>query len=72
MEESPYKNGTTISDLTGYSVGLGYSFGKLRLDLTFDEWQRESNQELYQVGLTDTASIDTRNYNFSMSLSMNL
>jgi hypothetical protein len=72
LEESPYKNGTTVSDLTGYSVGLGYSFGKLRLDLTFDEWQRESNQELYQVGLTDTASIDTRNYNFSMSLSMNL
>ena len=72
MEESPYKNGATIGDLTGYSAGLGYSFGKLRLDLTFDEWQRESNQELYQVGLTDTAKIDTRNYNLSMSLSFNL
>jgi len=72
LEESPYKNGRTVGDLTGYSVGLGYSFGKLRLDLTFDEWRRDSKPELYQVGLTDTAYIETRNYDFTMSLSFNL
>jgi hypothetical protein len=72
LEESPYKDDETIGDLTGYSLGLGYNFGKLKLDLTFDQWQRETNYQLYQVGLTDAANLDSKNANVTMSVSFNL
>ena len=72
MEESPYKNGSTVGDLSGYSLGLGYNLGKLKLDLTFDQSQRETNYQFYQVGLTDTANFDTKNSNVTMSISFNL
>ncbi|WP_435137656.1 OmpP1/FadL family transporter [Formosa sp. A9] len=72
FEESPYKNGNTIGDLSGYSVGLGYSFGVTKIDITFDQSQRDNNYQLYSVGLTDTASIQTRNSNVTCSLSFAL
>jgi len=72
LEESPYKDKETVGDLTGYSLGLGYNFGKLKLDLTFDQWQRETNYQLYQVGLTDAANLDSKNANVTMSVSFNL
>ncbi|MDO6597562.1 transporter [Oceanihabitans sp. 2_MG-2023] len=72
LEESPYKDEKTVGDLTGYSLGLGYNFGKLKLDLTFDQWQRETNYQLYQVGLTDTTNLDSKNANITMSVSFNL
>lgn len=70
FEESPYKNGTTIGDLNGYSLGLGYSFGNTRLDVAFDQSQRSSQNQLY--GLTDSANIDTKNSNVTLSLSFNI
>jgi len=72
LEESPYKNKKTVGDLTGYSFGLGYSFGKMKLDLTFDRAERESANKFYSVGLTDTATIDNKNSNVTMSVSFNL
>ncbi|WP_066224469.1 OmpP1/FadL family transporter [Formosa haliotis] len=72
FEESPYKNGETLGDLTGYSVGLGYSFGATKLDVTFDQSQRNSEYQLYNVGLVDAASLDTRNSNVTFSLSFAL
>ncbi|MFD2823205.1 outer membrane protein transport protein [Lacinutrix iliipiscaria] len=72
MEESPYKDSKTVGDLTGYSLGLGYSFGKIKLDLTYDHSEREQNYQLYQVGLTDAANLDVKNSNITMSLSFNL
>ncbi|PNW27789.1 OmpP1/FadL family transporter [Formosa algae] len=72
FEESPYKNGETIGDLTGYSVGLGYRFGGTTFDVTFDQYQRESEYQLYSVGLTDSAALDTRVSNITFSLSFTL
>ena len=34
-EQSPYKDGKTIGDLTGYSGGLGFNFGTTKLDLAY-------------------------------------
>jgi long-subunit fatty acid transport protein len=34
IEQSPYKNKTTVGDLTGYSGGLGYNFGSTKIDLS--------------------------------------
>tara|TARA_R110000868_G_scaffold82992_2_gene234387 strand:+ start:2675 stop:4189 length:1515 start_codon:yes stop_codon:yes gene_type:complete len=72
FEESPYKDSITVGDLNGYSVGLGYSFGNTRLDVTYDQSKRNSNYQLYNVGLTDSANIDTKISNITMSLSFNI
>ena len=72
FEESPYKDGNTIGDLTGYSFGLGYSFGNTKLDLTYDHSQRDYEYQLFNVGLTDRSLIDAKNSNITLSLSFNL
>jgi hypothetical protein len=72
FEESPYKNKTTVGDLSGYSLGLGYSFGNTKLDLTYDTAQQDRNQSLYNVGLTDAAAINSKISNITLSLGFNL
>ena len=72
FEESPYANGFTVGDLNGYSLGLGYSFGNTKLDLTYDYFERESDIPLYNVGLTNTANILNKNSNVTLSLSFNI
>lgn len=72
MEESPYENNSAIGDLKGYSLGIGYNFGNTRLDLTYDTFERERNYQLFDVGLTDAANVNTDNSNFTLSLSFNL
>ncbi len=72
FEESPYADGVTIGDLTGYSVGLGYNFGNTKLDVTYDRWERTDETPLYNVGLTDVTNIDRKNANVTVSLSFNI
>ena len=72
FEESPYQNGFTVGDLTGYSFGLGYNFGNTRLDVTYDNWKRTDETPLFNVGLTDAAIIDRNNSNLTFSLSFNI
>lgn len=72
FEESPYANGFTVGDLTGYSLGIGYNFGNTKLDVTYDSFERTSETPLYNVGLTDAAVIDNTNSNITLSLSFNI
>ncbi len=72
FEESPYKDGVTVGDLTGYSLGLGYNFGNTKLDLTYDQSERSFETPLYKVGLTDAVFIDSTNSNVTLSLSFNI
>lgn len=72
FEESPYLDGVTIGDLTGYSLGIGYNFGNTRLDVTYDQSNRTNQTSLYNVGLTDAATIDRTNSNLTLSLSFNI
>lgn len=72
FEESPYKDGVTVGDLTGYSLGLGYSFGNTKLDVTFDEFTRTNETPLYNIGLTDAAQIDNTRSTVTLSLSFNI
>jgi len=72
MEGSPYKDENFYGDLTGYSFGLGYSFGNVKLDLAYQNSERSVNHQLYNVGLTDAAKVDTENSDFIMSLSFSL
>ncbi len=59
FEESPYQDDTFFGDLTGYSLGLGYSFGNFNLDLAFSQSERDINYQFYNVGLTDAALLQS-------------
>ncbi|MDG5492618.1 OmpP1/FadL family transporter [Psychroserpens sp. SPM9] len=72
FEESPYEDDTFYGDLTGFSLGLGYNFGNTKLDLTYDRAERTVNNQLYAVGLTDAATLDTSNSNITLTLGFNL
>jgi len=72
FEESPYKNETSIGDLNGYSLGLGYNFGNIKVDLAYDNSSRTDNPQLYQVGLTNKANIDRDFSSVILSLSFGL
>ncbi|MFV5697578.1 OmpP1/FadL family transporter [Flavobacterium sp. ZT3R17] len=67
-EQSPYKNKTTVGDLTGYSGGLGYNFGSTKVDLSYSTAKRNSQQGFFSQGFTDGAKINTMNNNVSLTL----
>lgn len=68
FEGSPYKNGTTIGDLNGYSGGLGYNFGGTKVDLAYSYLERKSNQGFFATGFTDGANITSKLNNVSLTL----
>lgn len=68
FEQSPYKNKTTVGDLTGYSGGFGYNFGSTKLDLAYSSAERNSQQGFFSQGLTDGATIKSINNNVSLTL----
>jgi hypothetical protein len=72
MEESPYENESFYGDLNGFSLGLGYNFGNIKLDLAYDQSERTINNQLYTVGLTDAAAIDSKNSNITLTLGFSL
>ncbi|WP_438968809.1 OmpP1/FadL family transporter [Nonlabens sp.] len=72
MEESPYNNKEIMGDLTGYSLGLGYTWGKTILDISYDRSERDFSQQLFDTGLdTRTGVLNTLD-NIVISLSFNL
>ncbi|MBP6557018.1 MAG: outer membrane protein transport protein [Flavobacterium sp.] len=71
FEESPYKIDQTFGDLTGYTGGIGYSFGENRLDLAYSYDHRNSNQAFVSSGMTDPARISRYNNNVTISYSIN-
>ena len=68
FESSPYKDDNFYGDLNGYSLGLGYSFGAFNLDLAYSYAERDINYQLYNIGLTDSARIDTNYTDFILTL----
>ena len=67
-EQSPYKNKTTIGDLKGYSGGIGYNFGGTKIDLAYATFKRDTNEGFFEQGLTDGASINTKNSTLTLTL----
>jgi hypothetical protein len=72
FEQSPYKNATTINNLTGYSGGLGYSFGNIKLDLAYYTSQRDYNQQFFSQGMTDAAKIKATANNVTFTFALEL
>ena len=69
FEQSPYKDTEFFGDLEGYSFGLGYNFGGVKLDGAFTQSRRDFQDRLYNVGLTDTVQIRNVISNFIFTLS---
>ncbi|SHG95689.1 Outer membrane protein transport protein (OMPP1/FadL/TodX) [Flavobacterium fluvii] len=67
FEQSPYKNSSTIGDLTAFSGGFGYNFGVFKLDFAYSHSDRNSQQPFFNQGFTDAARINTQNNNVSMT-----
>ena len=72
FEESPYVNEASLGDLNGFSLGFGYNFGNIKVDLAYDNSSRTDNPQLYQVGLTNTANVDRDLSSVILSLSFGL
>lgn len=68
FEESPYKNTNTMGNLTSYSGGLGYNFGDVKLDMSYTFAKRDYQQTFFSQGLTDTATINRKNNNVSLTV----
>ncbi|PCJ94469.1 MAG: aromatic hydrocarbon degradation protein [Flavobacteriaceae bacterium] len=71
FEQSPYVDGITIGDLTGYSGGIGYSFGGNRIDLSVNKTEQDFNKQLFDTGLTSTAIINNINTNVTLGYTVN-
>jgi len=72
FEESPYQDTTFYGDLTGYSLGLGYNFGGTTIDLAYQNSERDMNYQLYNIGLTDSAKLNTDNSLITLTLNLRL
>lgn len=59
FEESPYKNKEIVDDLTSFSLGTGYNFGSYYFDFSYSWIEQDRQQQLYNVGLTDRAAVNT-------------
>lgn len=71
-EESPYQDDDILGDRQGFSLGLGYNLGNYTFDIAYSRVEQSRNQQLYNIGLTDTASIDAVYNNFLFTLGLNL
>lgn len=72
FEESPFNDGSTIDDLTGFSLGLGYKFVQgFSIDFAYDYAQFDSNQTLLNTGFAQTAQVETTQNSFVLGLNFN-
>ncbi len=71
-EESPYKDEVTVGNLNGFSLGLGYNLGVYNFDFSYSRTQQDRNQQLYSIGLTDTASIETIISNYVLTFGFSI
>jgi hypothetical protein len=51
-EESPHQDETTVGDLSGFSLGMGYNFGRYNFDLSYARAQRDAVESA--IGFADT------------------
>jgi len=67
-EQSPYKDGKTIGDLTAYSGGLGYNFGRVKVDLSYTYSHKDLQQPFFSQGFIDAPEIHKINNNVSVGV----
>lgn len=71
FEQSPYRDKSFMSDLNGFSVGAGYAFGGMRLDISYDWANQDFSHQMYQ-GISTPAKVQTKRSNLLFTLSAKL
>ncbi len=72
-ENSPYKDDSIVSDTSGFSLGGGYNFGKLKFDVAYDYLGQERTEQLYSnSGFPNTTNIDKYANNLTFTLGLSL
>lgn len=70
FETSPYQNKDLMSELHGFSFGLGYNFGAMKLDAAYARTSRERTEQLFQNGgFTSAADIESTTDFYTVTLS---
>ena len=72
FEESPYKDKNIQDDLSGFSLGAGVHLGNYSFDFSYSRTQQDRNHQLYSIGLTDRAMIETTRSNYVFTINYNL
>lgn len=67
-EQSPFKSGFQIGDLTNYNAGLGYNFGGYRLDLAYAYFTRNTNIPMFDRGFSGAPRMEEINHNVTLTL----
>ncbi|MFL1895862.1 OmpP1/FadL family transporter [Aquimarina sp. 2-A2] len=72
-EESPYKDDRVLSEKQGYSLGLGYTFRKVRFDAAYDHTSQDRSQQFYPGSeFTNQTLITSKEEQFIFTVSFNL
>jgi hypothetical protein len=72
MQESPYENEIFLGETTGYSFGLGFSFGSTTLDFSYQRVEQDRQGVLYFTDFSQESEIQSFFNNYMMTLSFNL
>ncbi|WP_222984803.1 OmpP1/FadL family transporter [Flagellimonas meishanensis] len=65
-EESPYENDDIIGALSGFSGGIGYSFGGSRLDLAYSRTEQDVNTFFFDSGINSSAMVNQINSHITL------
>ena len=68
IDGSPYSNQNQYSDRKGFTLGIGYKFRSSTIDLSFEKYNKQYKNQLYDAGLTNQASIDNNNSIIKLSI----
>ncbi|MCF6278779.1 MAG: outer membrane protein transport protein [Flavobacteriaceae bacterium] len=73
FEQSPYKDALSSDDLKGYSFGLGYNFGNVKLDLSYENSNRTDVYDFYpQYSEVNAAELDFDTSKITATLVFNI
>ncbi len=68
-QSSPYVSEEAMGALNGYSAGIGYNFGGIRVDLAYDLAQRDYNKQLLHTGFSNRAQVENSISRYVLTLS---
>lgn len=73
FRQSPYRNALSSDDVTGFSAGIGYNFGPVKLDVSYLQSKRTSAYDFYpQYNEIAPVELDNKGSKFTVSLVFNI
>ena len=65
---SPYSVSKMMKDFNSYSFGMGFDFGETLVNFSYKTLSSETNKQLFDSGLTDSAKLNTKQSISSLSI----